>query len=577
MGEAGRRLNGIAEDHIDTFVNIADQFEIGDWDWWESRNIAERGPLSSTFVTECCRMVLFGECLDDGRSHLFAIENADLAAVLRHELRKRKISYRWFGPSQLKTGIASVVAMVLNAACLAKAACRRTYRLGRLRKQRRAHPAPLDGMRTCDVLVAAWTEPGDFPRQGPREVAHYMGLLPKYLRDDGFTVGFIALPLDWIFDPNAIVEDVVESTETMILADDAVTAGALWRAVFQSATIKARPKPDFQIKGQAMGEVAKMVLARERFDWRAVNARLMSRVGPFLAEYGCRPSALCHVYENQTWEKGLRAGFRRSLPETRIFGFHQSPFSTMYLNMLPSRKELSSDRWPDKVFTHGDYSRKLLTSTGASMDRVVNGGLFRQGSFILKRFFEPDAHRLLVVATGVDFQECCELVGKAAEAAATGEWTLIVNFHPATAATFRQRIRDFLAQSSTETGNIKMVDDPVSALLAEGADAILYADTNAAFEGISSGARAINIERDHALSFDKLPDGVSRRVYSVDEIRAALDLLDNDSAWPGQTEITAVLDACFKAADPKSVISEIRNPSGNNTTRRSETTEALER
>ena len=554
-GNAGLRLNEIAERNSDAFVNLADQFRIDDRDWWDCRNMAERGPLSSTLTVECCRMVLFGECLKAGGAHLFIVEQPDLATALVAEARRQGKSVRRIGQGPVLRWAGQVARQGVAALKFLRAALRRTGRLRRLRALRLRHPLDFERLQACDVLLAAWTAPDDFPRHGPRDTAHYMGALPRQIRGAGLTVGYVALPLDWVHDGDAIQNAAAAAGDPAMLADDAVTPRALWRAAAQSVRIRARALPDMAIAGQPLAVIADMVLSRERFDWRAVNARLLSEIGPFLARHGCRPKALCHVYENQSWEKGLNAGLRRALPQTRIAGFHQSPFSKMYLNMLPSRTEITDNRWPDAVFTHGARSRRQLTSTGAPSARVIDAGLFRQGSFILRRTPGAGTHRKLIAATGVDLQECCELVAKAAAASAGGDWSLLVNFHPATAPTFRQAVRRFLETQGWAGKHIAFTDRAVAGLLEDGADAVLYADTNAAFEAVSSGARAINVERDHALSFDKLPDGLSRRLYSVDEIRAALGDLASDAAWPPAKMIDDALADCFSPPDLSKVLS----------------------
>ena len=503
-------------------------------------------------------MALFGECLEDGGTHLFVVEARDLARLLVDEGTRRGAAVSWVGPGALSRGIGHICRQGIATLRFARTALRRAGRLHRLRALRRRHPLDLKRLADCNVLLAAWTAPGDFPRQGTRDTAHYMGALPRRLRDAGLKVGYVALPLDWVYDGDAIQNDATANNEAVMLADDAVTLGALWSASVAGVRRRAHAKPDMAVAGQQLAAVADMVLNRERFDWRAVNARLLAEVGPFLARHGCRPKAICHVYENQTWEKGLRSGLRRALPQTRIAGFHQSPFSKMYLNMLPSRAEIASGRWPDIVFTHGARSRRQLTSSGAPETRVLNAGLFREGSFILQRVAGAGSHRKLIAATGVDFQECCELVAKAAAAAAGGAWSLLVNFHPATQPSFRDGIRRFLDMRDLAGVHVIFTDQSISELLKSGADAILYADTNAAFEAVSSGARAINVERDHALSFDKLPDGLSSRVYTVTEIRAALDDLADETRWPTASAVDAALADSFSSPDVSEVLSALQ-------------------
>lgn len=557
-GLTGERLNAIAERFTPEFVNLADSFDIADWDWWESRNLAERGPLSSTFTTECCRKILFDECLDAGGQHLFIVEAHDLAAVLLDAARRHGVPVSWIGPTALARMVSRLGRQTKAAMRFARALFRRWRRQRRVIALRRRQPAPWDRLRRCDVLFVAWTKTGDFPVSGLREVAHYMGTMPRQMRDQGVSAGYVALPLDWIEDADAINREVAATSEAAISSDDAITVRALVGAACRAVTIRARPTANTAVAGHSLDAVAAMVFRRERFDWRAVNARLMSEVGPFLARQGCRPHAILHVYENQTWEKGLRSGFRRACPGTQVAGVHQSPFSKLYLNMLPSSREIAEGYWPDVVFTHGTRSIRQLTATGAPGARVIDAGLFRQGAFLrpVSAGGGRPARRL-VCATGASFQECCELVSKAAAATALRPgWDLVVNFHPAEPAPFRDGIRAFLASQPTGSAHVRFSEDPVAMLL-EGANAVLYADTNAAFEGVSAGAQAINVERDHALSFDKLPDGLARRLYSAEDIAKALDDLDDATGWPDASAVQTALADCFSPMNIDTVIAAL--------------------
>lgn len=547
-GGTGRRLNEILEKHAVDFINLGDGVSISDLEWWETRNIAERGPLSSSIVVECCRAILFLECLAEGGQHLFVTEAPDLAKALLELGRRQGIRSIWRGPSRVEVYIRGLARQARKAAGFARAVLRRIARIRRLKSLRNRNPIPFDRLSACDILLAAWTEAGDFQTDQPRISAHYMGTVPGLLREQGHSVGYIALPLDWLGDIDTIYKEAICAADPLILTDDAVTPLAVLRAAISSLTQPVAATEGFSIGGHILTPIANLVLSRERFDWRAVDARALSCIGPFLARHDCRPKTIMHVYENQTWEKGLRSGLRRALPATLIAGIHQSPFSKMYLNMLPSSHELSSGSWPDYVFTHGAHCARLLSQTGAG-NRVINAGLFRPGGFGRDRFsgnMDCGGSRTLLCATGIDFQESCELVAKSTEAVARRpEWRLLINFHPATSATFRDGIRELINKSGIEAQNLSFADESISRLLDKQVAAVLYTDTNAAFEGVAAGARAINIERDNALSFDKLPDGLSRRVCNVEELTDLLDRIGNADGWPSGPEAGRVLADCF--------------------------------
>jgi len=557
-GDAGSRLTEISTRHRDAFVNLDEGFDIFDANWWTTRNIAERGPYSSDFTVETCRFLLFKQLLNEAGRHVFLVERRDMARVLREAARTQGHPVRQLGGGFLTETIQSVCATTLGAVRFFLAAIRRCRRLALLRRIRRGATAPLDRIRNCDVLLATWTKAGDFPSTQSRSLAHSMGDLPQLVRARGLTVGYIALPLDEVSEIGEIYGTVVRASDPAVLPDDGLTYRDIVTTALKCLKPGARAKADFTIGGHRVSLVASMILARERFDWRAVEATLWSRVGPWLASAGCRPKAVFHVYENQTWEKGLRRGFRAALPDCRTVGCHQSPMSMLYLNMLPSRSDLLPGGWPDSVVSHGPNGRRRLTDAGAPADRVIVGGLLRQGAFLHDPIVEArgaDKHRI-VCATGPSYQECLELVDKAAAAVAQSKaFVLLVNFHPLTTDVFRAGIRRFIESRHRPAANIEFTGRSIRELLDEGASAVLYADTNSGFESASAGARTINVTRDTGLAYDKLPDGLSRRVGTAAEIRLALAEVEDDSCWPTEKETQKILGDCFTKVDIPAIMS----------------------
>lgn len=547
-GDTGGRLNEVCTANQRALIDIEQAFHIFDRDWWECRNIAERGPYSTDFTPDCCRYLLFCDLLADAGSHVFIVEAVDLGDLLIAAARSQRANVRRLGPGRLRRWSGDCRKRARAAAGFVLAAWRRWRRVGALASRRRTRPVPVKKLAACDVLFAAWTRGGDFPKSAPRDLAHSMGLLPKLFRDQGLRVGFIALPLDEVSDPAAIAETVVRSDDAAILPDDTVTGGRVLADCLRTLFPGAAPIAGACIGGHPIDGLCRMVLAREQFDWRAANARLWSRIGPYLAALGCRPKAVFHVYENQTWEKALRQGLRRALPDCRVIGCHQSPLSDLYLSMLPARSERPPAHWPTVVLSHGPRGVRQLTDAGAPAEAVANAGLFRQGAFLRSRQPNRPEHaiRRAVCATGPGYQECLELARKSAEAVrGRDDFVLVINFHPITTASFRDGIRRFLEDCGALGPNVTFSDSPINGLFDDGIDAVLYADTNSGFEAASSGARAVNVLRDHALCFDKLPDGLARRVRSVEDLRRALDEIGDDDKWPSEEFIGSALADCF--------------------------------
>ena len=558
--DCGPRLTEIAERHIEHFIDIDECFEIRNCDWWDSRNIAERGPYSTSFVLECCRLLLFEDLIDNFEGpHLFVFEEADLLLTFRRVAkRKRGARVSCLTPTPpLYPKIALRQCAAAARYCVTVA--RRLHRIRRLRHLRKQHPIRIPDIGKCDALIAAWSTLGDFKSE--RKQAHSMGKLPELLRRRDLKVGFIALPLDWIGDSQGLLEEISSSKEPVIHPDDALTWLRFLRLSIESLFLFANPKQSATWTHSSISEVARLILRRERFDTRAFNARLLGEIGPFLHKIGWRSGTLVHLYENQSWEKCLRNGFRcAAATAVRVVGCLQSPFSLLYVNFWPSKQEIQTNRWPDALLVPGSYAYDQLSRFNTPADRLAIGGLLREESFVLPSHGtnKTASKRKIVCATGPDLQECCELAVKSASAVKSlDDVELIVNFHPLSPMDFRRRVQDLVQRQNLINSNVIFTDKPIKDLLADGIDAVIYADTNAAFEVVSSKGKAIHINNDYTISFDKLPEGLSRQATTDRELETLISELDRASSWPDSSTVNRTLDDCFQPVDIDAILSSL--------------------
>lgn len=560
FGDTGARLSQIFESFEPDLINLENGFRVLDQSWWETRNIAERGPHVTSFNADCCRYLLFCELLEEPGKHLVVVERPDLRRELIRTARNKGAAIinlsgkRWLEqPTQARKGLIDVLRYV-------RAVLRQCRRIVLLRQGRRRYPIRIRELQKCDVLIAAWTKPGDSNVTGPRNLAHSMGLLPKMLREDGMTVGFIALPLYELATAKDIFRDVLAAHDPTLLPEDTQTVRSVFSCALRSLITGVIPKTEFKIGGHDVSGIAAMTLRREKYDWRPANASLWSSVGPFLAKHGIRPASIVHLYENQSWEKGLRIGFRKALPEARLVGCFQTPVSRLYLNIPPSPAELQGGRWPDMILCHGRSGVENLKRFGARRSDLIDSGLFRQGAFVVP--WSPRARRAfplrVLCTTGPSFQECLELALKTAMATATlDEFQVIVNFHPLTTTLFRENVERFVRTYCADHGRVTFSDEPISAILQQGVDVVVYGDTNAGFEGVTSGARTILLKRDHAPSFDKVPGAVTRSAASVADIRNMLGKLEDDRFWPDRDQVDTAMNSCFSPINTAEILKTV--------------------
>src|SRR5439155_3630116 len=111
----------------------------------------------------------------------------------------------------------------------------------------------------------------------------------------------------------SVEDDIVLLEECVRIRD------ALWICA-QTLGQPARRVGRYVVAGVDLSDLLDDALRREAPCW----VMQFFCVGKALARRRIRPDLIIHPFENQSWEKALRLGVRRSLPETRVVGYQHS-------------------------------------------------------------------------------------------------------------------------------------------------------------------------------------------------------------------------------------------------------------
>ena len=543
--EAGTRLNEAAARLANTVIELDAQLLPApagperSLDWWSS-DIAERSPYASSLLNIASRLAVFRQIMADPAPALVVVDDVALARLFWREAGAtgRKIGWmRSLAPVPVRTRLRWSVGQALTSLVLGWRARlaggkRLIDRIRHLRRLRQRLPLPVEALRAADVLLVVWGRRDTFQPGHSLEDAPWLGRVPAILRQNGLKLGLLVNPVWWVDPFPEIAANALACSEAVAFMEDAWSVTAVVRALLTR-------HPPVDANGRLSSPLGDLSAALdlecsvERTKWRPVHARLYAEVGRFLARHEIRPRAVLMLYENHGWERAFRIGLKRHLPATIRVGVQQSPFSPLYLNYIPSRRELNDDIAPDSLIVMGERFRDIHIATGFPPERLFLGGAPRYVSFLagLERFsgdpVRPDTS-IVLTCCGPDNEENRELVLKVALATKEMDGIrVVINFHPLTEASERQKIREFVT-GQTGHRRLEWSDASVHTLINLRPMALFYCDTNSAFEGLAAGARPIHVGRDCGLDSDKLPDGASLRVRTIEEIRAALIAAKHD-------------------------------------------------
>lgn len=536
--EIGKRLNVAANQLTETMVELDAQ--LGDFDhgaqrrldWWSS-DIAERSPYASALLNIATRLVVFDGIAADGDPALVVVDDPKMLHMLWH--RHKGLSwkapgqkpglltrFRWWCDARIRPPLAGIRDRLGNGARL-------FARMRQIRRLRADFPLQQDLLRQADALLVIWGRKDSFQAQQPLADAPWLGPLPMIYRQAGLKLCFLVNPIWWVDPFSAIARNALESGEPVFFPEECWT----WRDVLKAMLRPSNPVASGARLLSPLGDLTdalKLDQASEWLKWRPAHAAMHAAIGPWLARHHIGPKSVAMLYENHGWERALRFGLREGLPETNIVGIQQSAFAPLYLNFLPSRREMTDGIAPDQLVAMGERFARTYREHGFPQDRLFMGGAPRYQAFLATEAArsaapaETGGGAVALATCGPDPDENLELVLKATLAIrGIEDLRLIVNFHPLTTAAERQSIRDFITQSAPdESHRISWSDASVRTLLNGEPRALLYCDTNASFEGLAAGAQPIQVGRHCGLNYDKLPVGASLQASTIPELHAAL-------------------------------------------------------
>ena len=502
---------------------------------WDASDLGERNPLVSRFFFHCCATIALLESLERKEQPIVIVDDPDVGVMLVDA--GRRAGHSVLDLCHRKKPQSVLARLLPRRVRTAVSALRvRLDGLARLVRERRVLNAAckdrsdsLAQLRNVEILLVTWGRSATFPPGEPLTHDPYYGPFPGFLRQRCGRLGYLANPTGWIDPFSDIAKNTAQSADPIILLHHCITPLDAVRAAFLTLFFPLIVRRTLHIAGHDLSPVLRLALHYELVRWRQTWALLYDRVGKAMHACGVRPKLVVHLYENQPWEKLLRAGIRRHLPETRIGAFQHAPFAELYLSQFASRRDIAQDLLPDRLFTIGQAARQQLAARGYPEVRLKIGGAWRfERLFALesgRSSTEPNkgTERTVLCCTSIDYSESEELLEKAVRAARGLHNTrLLVNFHPATNSAFRETLKATAERQELNSEGVQFTEQAARDLLPD-VDAVLYHSSAVAYEALAIGIPIIFVGRDVEIDIDKVEAGLSIRCRTSEEIRDALE------------------------------------------------------
>lgn len=525
----GGDINRIAGEIAGEIENLDEQVFRGPWRRvWDASDLAERNPYTSSLYFDSCRTLALLQKAQENDTTLVIVDQADDARVFAQVCRDNGVAVQMqLGPDTgaiERRGLRRLVDEFRKA---------RTFvsEMKTLRNLRNK-TAGVDWkrVRESDVVVALWARSNTFPLDAPLEEHSHFGLFPHMLNEWGVKVAYLAFPISWVEPFEEIAENGVHAHDPVVFLHDFLNPFDVVIAMVKALLFPLVARRQLVVKGIDLKAVITRAIQRDTGSWRLARALLFGGVGVKMKAAKIKPRNVVHLYENQPWEKCLRAGIQRNLAETKTVACQQSFFADRYLSVLPAANDIRLGRIPDTLLVLGaEFSDKLKASGVADKQVKISGGL----RYDLKTSpdnkgvaNEPPSSPLRVLVSGsIGLDETLEIAIKAALAADGLDGVrFTINFHPVMAESSRKQIERAVQAVLGADADFIFSDQPAAPLLAD-ADAVLYNSSGVVFEAMGVGVAPIFIGSDCMLDLNKAPTDTIYSVRSPEEIRELLSTL----------------------------------------------------
>jgi hypothetical protein len=556
LAPVGDIINRWAKELAEPLRNLDAAMAIRDPLAWTASGVGSRGRFESPVVTFVCCLAAFVEAMEAGGRHIFVVGDDDLGQALYDSAQAHDWAVGWARAGAHRRRWPSVIAQFARAVHERMTSIRHYGRRRlQLRRLRRRYALDANALRQADTVIVLWGRSTTFSSHDRQVKDAWFGELPALLQNAGRRLAYLIQPLDWTEAYEEIAANALASGEPVLMIEDAYTIPDVLRAAVATFRPPARPLRLQSRDGADLTPAIRAALWREVRRGAPTLAHLQSRVGPLMRRLGMNPRTAVHLYEGQPWERTLRTSIRRALPATRVVAVQHMPFPPLFLNFIPSAREISNGEIPDELIVLGPSVADFFRGLGFPPARLAIGGALRFAA--LRHLVAAGTRRDVLCCTGIDLHESCELADKAAQAVARFPGLrLMVNFNPQASAALKAAVRSFVLDRlpARAADAIEFSDLGVRELIASSA-VVLYSDTNAAYEAFAAGCELIFVGRDCALDYDKLPPGWATRCRSVDEIAAVLKHWREQPSAVNRRERLVRLEGDLAEVDPAAFLS----------------------
>ena len=364
-----------------------------------------------------------------------------------------------------------------------------------------------------DTLFVVWTNSATFPSQIDAGKEAYFGDLPLELGGRS-EIAYLVNPIDWVEPLGDIYGTVINSkhAKQCLFLEDCIEQESFLEEAEKSIDYHLKRKGHWTLGGIKLSSLISDAFYREKAESPQARSLQFYFVARFLALRGTRVKRVVFPYENQPWEKALRLGFERWMPQTRVVGYFHTAASEFWLSSYPGETNLRENNIPHEIAVPGQYWHDRLEQNGFPASKLRIWPAFRF-SYL---HHDPESATggpgvasetiTTLLALPINKEAATELLIKSLRVFGSNEhFELSVRFHPK--AGFNSGLMMELLPLSGMTElpeNISVSSGPLSEDL-ERAQLVIANGTSIELQAMRKGIATLCLLSEHSLDMQMLP------------------------------------------------------------------------
>ena len=348
---------------------------------WESTDLAEKSLVNNSLFIDICKSLVFLDIVNQNKGNLiFIVDDLFLGQFLRSLSNKKEVgNVGYYNSVNLKTrnelfaeyfkitkawkqrGLSEI--NILSKKLLSQ----QNY----VKEIRKEKAKTVITKKAIDTLIVVWGTPSSFYKDKFKYSDLEYGDLPGELKKCSNNIAYLVIPVDWQYTFEDIIKNAIDSKDKVYTVQDCFHIEEAKKLALKGNCESIQLKDRLVINGIDFTQLLKKSFIHEKCKSRQYWALNFYYIGKYFFNNHIKIKNILIGYENQPWEKLLRYGFRKWMPDTQICQYVHGTIGSFWLSAFPGHKDITKGNMPDTLAVFSENCKKQFIEEGFKKNQLT--------------------------------------------------------------------------------------------------------------------------------------------------------------------------------------------------------------